>query len=173
MTDTFSQDLLEYAEIKYMDPETAIFSLTPGGFLSVNTEDDSYSHVNLHRAFPFTRDSEYISVRDQYGKEIGIIKSISDFPKETIIMLEGDIKRRYFSPKIESIIAIKEELGFTYWEVMTNAGPCRFTAKVSSSLVTQLSGNRLLISDVDGSRFEVSDYKSLDEKSLKSLQVYL
>ncbi len=174
MGDSSQKQLLEFTTVTYLDPEKSKFSRTPGGFLSLVTEDGrEYPRVNLHRAFPFTQTNEFISVRDPEGNEIGIIRSLYDFPREVIKLLEEEMNRRYFAPVITKIYSLKEEFGYTYWDVQTDAGHCRFTARSGSSSFIFITDVRILVVDVDGNRFEIPDFRELDEKSRKKLEILL
>jgi len=174
MADKNTKGLDEYSTIKYLEPEDSTFARTQGGFLSLNIKaGESYNRVNLHRAFPFTSMSELISVRDSEGNEIGMIRSLNDYPTDVARLLDEDMDRRYFAPVIHKINSIKEEFGYSYWDVVTDAGQCRFTVRGGSSSINFVTDVRMVIVDVDGNRFEIADYKLLDDKSYKRLEIYL
>ncbi|MEG6613669.1 DUF1854 domain-containing protein [Pseudoclostridium thermosuccinogenes] len=179
MPDTVVKDIEQYTEINYLTSETAEFERTDGGFLSLTTKDGrKYPRVDLYRAFPFTKPREYISVREPESKEIGVkakeigvIRCLDDFPENIAKLIEEQLDRRYFSPVIIKINNIKEEFGYYYWDVLTDVGTCRFTVRGGHNIVPigEDSG-RILIIDVDGNRFEIKDYASLDKKSVKKLE---
>lgn len=174
MGDSKQKELLEYTAIRYLKPADTAFTRTAGGFLRLKTKDgEEYSRVNLHRAFPFSETSAYISVRDTEGKEIGIIKSLYEFPKEVVNLLEEDMSRRYFAPVVTKVNSLKEEFGYSYWDVQTDAGSCRFTVRNGSSSFTYITEVRIMVTDVDGNRFEIPDFRELDEKSIKKLEIIL
>ncbi len=154
-----------YVEIRYLSPESARFERTAGGFLSLTDGGERYPRVFLYRSFPFSLSDEYISVRDKEGKEIGMIRRISDFPAEVQALLREELERRYFTPVITKIRSVKEEFGYTYWDVETDCGPLRFTVKEAHHNVVLLGPEHLLIVDVDGNRFEIPDCTALDSQS--------
>lgn len=166
--------LSEFASIRYIGPENTEFTQTSGGFISLKIEpDEFYSRINLYRIFPFSKQNEYISIRDSEGKEIGIIRSLKQFPAETIELFEVELNRRYFSPIISKVDSIKEEFGYSYWNVQTDAGPKRFTVQRGSNNVIPITDQRILLIDVDGNRFEIPDYRKLDEKHVKIVETIL
>jgi len=179
MTDTVVKEIDQYTEINYLTSDNAEFERTAGGFLSLYTKDGAkYPRVDFYRAFPFTKPREYISVREPdsreigvKAKEIGVIRNLDDFPEDIVKLIEEQLDRRYFSPVITRINSIKEEFGYYYWDVLTDVGICRFTVRGGHNIVPigEDSG-RVLIIDVDGNRFEIKDYTSLDRKSLKKLE---
>lgn len=167
-------NLKDYATIRFLDPKIVKFTLENGGFLSMSIKpDETYTRVNLHRMFPFTVERGYISVRTVEGKEIGVIKSIDDFPKETVKLIEIELERRYFTPVIEKINSIREEFGYYYWDTMTSAGPRRFTVRREAQSVITINNRRILIVDVDGNRFEIPDYKAVEPRYFKIIEALL
>ena len=178
-------DIGDYVSIRYLDPEKTRFEQTKGGFVSVKIEpDEEYTRVNLHKAFPFTRDREYISVRfistnelgmvkDSEIKEVGMIRNLDDYSPEQMEIIEKELSRRYFVPVIEKIRNIKEEFGYIYWEVMTNAGSRRFTTHDMNNALIPVGGTRLVLVDVDGNRFEIPDYTKIDDKHRKHIDMWL
>lgn len=161
-----SQGLGEYAEVRYLNQGECTFARTDGGFLSLVMGEETHARVNVSRAFPLTFPTRYLSVRDKDGKEIGIIEDLLSFGSDTRRMIEDDLERRYFSPLIGAIVSLKDEFGYTYWDVETDRGPRRFTARGHESLINLKEG-RILIVDVDGNRYEIPDYRVLDPSSFK------
>ena len=168
--------------LRYLNAENATFARTPGGFVSLDIENkeavspEHYDRVRVLRSFPFTAPNTYISIRttEEKSKEIGIIKDITkDVSKETRKMLEEQMNLRYFTPVITKINDIKEEYGHAYWDVVTTEGPCKFVIYMNSSSVVSLSDVRLMISDLDGNRFEIPDYTKLTPGELKKLDLFL
>lgn len=168
--------------LRFLTDENAKFSRTPGGFVSLeipNGEDgkpEKYDRIRVVRSFPFTSPNTYISIRttEEKSREIGIIKDITkDVSKETRKMLEEQMNLRYFTPIITKINDIKEEYGHAYWDVDTNEGPCRFVIYMNSSSVVSLSDVRLMVTDLDGNRFEIPDYTRLSAGELKKLDLFL
>lgn len=143
---------------------------TPGGFLSLRVGEERHERVHLYWCFPFSRHGRYVSVRDPEGEEIGIIEDLAGFDEPTVRLLVDELASRYFTPTITRIISLKEEFGYAYWEADTDAGRCRFTAEIGKNAVTVLDGGRLLITDVDGNRFELQDYEQADSKHLRIIE---
>lgn len=150
------------------------FQRTKGGFLSLRVGGkERYPRVHLYRSFPLSRSAEYISVRDKDDREIGIIEDLAEFPSKTVRLLAEELERRYFTPTIREIKSLKQEFGYTYWEVVTDSGFCRFTVKMGDNTVRYLSEDTLLVFDVDGNRFELVEYESIDKKHLKIVETLL
>jgi len=169
--ETKNHGLSDYVDIRYLDPATARFSETPGGFVRLTIgEGETYPRVALYRAFPFSYPDQYISVRDMDGNEIGMIKDLRAFDEATVRLLERELERRYFTPVIRRIESVKEEFGYWYWTVETDAGPRRFTVREVQHNVVRLSPEHVLIIDLDGNRYEIPDTGQLDPKSRRYLE---
>lgn len=166
----------EMLRLRFITKENSIFARTEGGFVSLKIEDEFYKRVQVYRVFPFTNPEGYISIRepDEKAKEIGMIKDLrNDVSKETREMLEEQMRLRYFTPVIERIIDIKDEYGFAYFNVLTDHGACRFTIHMGGSSVVNLSDTRLMITDLDGNRFEIPDVTGLTTQELRKLDLFL
>jgi len=166
----------EMLKLRYINSSNAEFKRTEGGFVSLKIEDEFYPRIQVYQAFPFTDPYSYISIRepDEKAKEIGIIKDLrKDVDKETRQMLEEQLRLRYFTPIIKRINNIKDEYGFAYFDVLTDHGACRFTIHMGGNSVVHLSDTRLLITDLDGNRFEIPDVTQLTAAELKKLDLFL
>lgn len=166
--------------LRYITKDNAVFARTAGGFVSLDLKDggdtEHYDRIRVVRSFPFTDRNKYISIRtiDEKSKEIGMIRDLSaDVTPETRQMLEEQMDIRYFTPVIKKINSIKDEYGHAYFDVETDQGPCKFVIYMNSSSVVNLSDVRLLISDLDGNRFEIPDYTKLSARELKMLDLFL
>ncbi len=160
-------------ETRFLTPQNAVFTKTQGGFVSLTYKEKEYSRVLFFRTFPFTAEEEYLSVRqeDENNREIGIIERLRDFDENTVEMITYQLNLRYFMPKIQKIFEIKEQYGYSYWYVKTDKGECRFT--VDQNGVSKLSDTRLIVSDVDGNRFELPDVTKLSAKELRMVDLYM
>lgn len=166
----------EMLKLRFITKENSVFARTEGGFVSLKIEEEFYNRVLVYRIFPFTNPDEYISIRepDEKAKEIGMIKDLkNDVSTETREMLEEQMRLRYFTPVIEKIIDIKDEYGFAYFNVLTDHGACRFTIHMGGSSVVYLSDTRLMITDLDGNRFEIPDITHLSTQELRKLDLFL
>jgi hypothetical protein len=171
---TNSQEgLAEYAHINFLDPSQCVFSQTAGGFLSLTLGAETYPVVYAYRSFPLSLGDKYLSIRDDKDKEIGMILDLGDFPREQMELVCLELERRYFTPIIRSVAKMKEEFGFIYWEVDTDRGMRRFTTRGSHDSLIPISDQRLIITDVDGNRFEIEDYRVLSPRIAKQIEALM
>lgn len=165
------KDLSDAAKIRYLTPDNSTFVKTAGQMLSVTVEGDTHPVVYLHCSFPHTNKSIYISVRTVENKEIGMIRSLDDFPRDMAQLLEEQVGVRYFAPEITRVVKIKEEFGYSYWETETRSGFCRFTVRSGGGNVKLVTDSKLLITDVDGNRFVIADLEALPDKEYRMVEM--
>lgn len=169
------QETDEMLRIRYLNKDNAVFTKTPGGFLSLQVGDENYARVQVVRMFPFMNTEELLSIRttDERSKEIGIIEKLSDVTAETAELLQEQMNLHYFTPIITKIVSIKDEYGYAYFHVETNHGPCKFTIQMGGNAVVHLSETRILIMDIDENRFEIPDIMELTAGERKKLDLFL
>ncbi len=168
----------------------AIFYLTPDNAeigeknlfltLKLTTTDENgaptvkeYDRIFLHRAFPFEHPESFISVQDAEKNEIGMISELSVFPPETAERLRAELARKYYAPALTAIRQLKERYGYAYCTAMTAQGEVRFTMRDVSRNLFRVDENRLLLTDIDGNRYEIRDLHALDRKSYRQIELYL
>ena len=165
------------ADVRLLAAGELHFAATAGGFLALTVtgggRTEHYPRINAYRTFPLSAADRYLSLRDADGKEIGLLESLADLPREQAALLHQELERRYFTPAIERVRSVKEEFGYSYWLVDTDAGARRFTVQSGKNNVTVVDERRLLIVDVDGNRFSVDDYTRLDRGVLRTLETLL
>lgn len=183
-----SESIIDSMEIEYIDPKAAKFNLTGNYILTLDFNGVHYPCVQLYRSFPFTNPDQYISVRDdddsdkdevrQIGNnkkiEIGMIRDLNEFDQETRKMLNKYLDLRYFAPIVKKIVSIREEFGYRYWVVDTDKGQCKFTTYLGRGAVINVgSGDKVMIYDVDGNRFQIPEFSKLDSKDRKQIEMFM
>lgn len=166
----------EAAGLSYLDKENIAFSRNgefPCATVTDGEEKTEYERVWLHRVFPFDAKEEFISVQTKDGEEIGIIRRLSDFDAETVEILQGELERKYFTPRIKRIVTLRERRGFSYWKVETDVGEMEISLQDTYRSITRVGENRAFITDISGNRYEIEDIEALDKKSRKKLELYL
>ena len=165
----------ELLEMRFLTKENAVFSRTDGGFVALKFGEKEYSRIGVYLTFPLTEPEEYISIReaDEKAKEIGIIEKLSELDKDQQEMIREQIKLRYFMPTIVKVMDIKDEYGYAYWNVTTSFGACRFTTRMSGDAVIFLGESRLMVTDIDGNRYEIPDFYKLSVGERKKLDLFI
>ena len=192
MNENRPDNYLDFAEMTYLTPENSHFFSTENGFLGMKAflppvKDDlekdepgepvwqEFPRVFLHRAFPFDAPDEFISVLDKERREYGIIRALSEFSgqPEELEALKAELDRKYLVRTISKIRSLKEKLGFSYWEVDTDHGKFSFTMQDTYRNLIHNTENGIVLTDVDGNRYQITDVLALDPKSYRKIELYL
>lgn len=173
--EAYKKESEELLEMRMITADNAVFSRTEGGFLSLKFRDREYKRVGVYLTFPLTNPEEYISIReaDEKAKEIGMVEAIDKLDPKQQEMLREQIRLRYFMPEIKKVMEVKEEYGYAYWYVETTFGICRFTTHMSNDAVATLGESRLLVTDIDGNRYEIPDFYALTVQERKRLDLFM
>jgi hypothetical protein len=167
MTQVIDDTLLQ---VRFLDPKRLHFWRTPGGVLRMTLEDEwSCLKVVVARAFPLSHPDEYVSLRDEDKKELGMLRRLRDLPGEARRLVEEELYRRYFLPQVERITSIRERFGVAEWEVLTTRGPHQFLTRSVRDSVAELDPHHFIVTDVDGNRYEIPNLAALDARSVSTL----
>lgn len=173
--------LSDVVSILYLTPENALLG-EKNDFLTLTltapdengeVKTTEYDRIFLHRAFPFDHPEEYISVQDKDKNEIGMISALSVFPKESAELLRRELSRKYYAPVLTAIHSIRDRYGYAYCTAETKEGPISFTMKDAARSIRKIDEHRLVITDVDGNRYDIPDTAALDRKSYRRIELYL
>ncbi len=84
-------------------------------------------------------------------------------------IVEEELEKSYFLPKINKIVSTEVFQGNRYFEVDTDKGRCRFIIKNPFTSIREMAQG-VLIRDVVGNQFIIEDLRRLDEKSRRELE---
>lgn len=132
-----------------------------------------YGRVLLHRAFPFDNPDGLVSVLQEDGFEIGVIRNIADFDDKTAAMLRDVLDKTYFIPEITRIYSTKDRFGFVYFKCATDKGDVDFVLRNPFGSIIRLGEHNIYLIDVDGNRYHIPDVSKLDRKSYRKIELYL
>ena len=165
----------ELLTLRFIDGSNAKFAATEGGFVSLELDGKTYKRIGVYLTFPLSDPESFISIReaDEKAKEIGVIKKLSDIAPDQAELIREQIKLRYFMPEITKVIDVKDEYGYAYWNVITSFGACRFTTGMGGDSVVSLSDARILITDIDGNRYEIRDFNAMTPAEKKKLDIFI
>lgn len=130
--------------------------------------DEEKVVYRVMRNFPLTGPEKYLSLADEEGKELGMIRQLKDLDPSSKKILEEELERAYFVPVIKRILAVRELYGgVTDIAVETDKGYREFELR-SKDTIRFVGLSRIMITDVDGNRYEIPNMGALDARS-KSL----
>ena len=151
-------------EIDLLDPKELRMALDAFGDLEVRFEEEIYKKVEALRAFPISEAMRFIVLRDENGKEVGMIEDPGAMDTASRKALKEELERRYFIPKVVRINRIDESYGMPHWDVQTDRGGRHFELQTRQD-ARRLSAGRVLIRDADGNRYEIPNIRKLDPQS--------
>ncbi len=162
----------ETLKAEYVNPEKCIFSVNPSGFLAAEIDGKIYKRVILTRTLPLSLPNEYICISDIEKNEVGIIEKIADFSPEQQKLINSELSQRYYCPVIEKIESIKEKMGNFYFDVVIGGIKKSFAVKDITKSIRQ-HGDAIDVTDIDGNRYRITDFDSIEAKSRRKLEPYL
>ncbi len=153
--------------IRFLEPSSLRFSKPEhAARLRVEIEGDRcLIDAIVRRAFPMSQTEAYFSIQDSAGEELGMLRSLDGLDHDAQKLVESEIDRRYFTPKILQIKSLKQDGGMWTFECATSRGPCTFFVRNWRDSSHEASPGRYIIQSVDGQRFEVQDFEALDTRS--------
>ncbi len=136
-------------------------------------EDRSYVTVKPAWSAPLTRPGKYLALLNGKGEEITTIANPDDLDSSSKEAVLEELHRRYLTATVHKITHAKTEFGAGYWHVITDRGERDFVTQSLQENAHWLSPTHLMLLDVDGNRFEISNMEDLDAKSRTYLEAML
>lgn len=143
------------------------------GFLKVIKDGETYEKVNVVRLFPYQYEKKYIALLDQENKEITILKDLNDLREQERTLLLDYLSYKYYMPEITKVNQVKEKMGFLYVDLDTTAGKKEVCIADFVSNIRLIKNKILSITDVEGNKYRISDFNTLDQLSKQKLDVFL
>ena len=163
--------------LRILDPSTTRIWRDAVGDLHMEVQEESgetthHESVRPLRAFPLTAPDEFITFFGEKNVYVGVIQSLSDVDEPTEELLRDELERRYFLPQILRIDFLRINAGIVSWRVETDRGPRAFDVRDREE-IRFMPPRRMVLRDVDGNRYEIQDYKQMDDLSLYLLDQLL
>jgi hypothetical protein len=133
----------------------------------------SYLEVRAACAFPLSDPDRFISLLDGADAEIGVLSDLDGLASGDRDGVRRLVRERYFLPVLKRVVSVKERIGIRHWTVETDRGRTTFLLPRRGTKVTRLAGDRLLITDMSGNRFEIVDRQAMDAASRRYIAEYL
>ena len=128
--------------------------------------------VTVRRLFPWSMPARYVSLRDEEDNEVALVRDVTDLDTDSGAALRQALSEAGFVLAIVRIIEIREEIEIRNWSVETRQGLRTFQTKLDD-WPRELPGGGILIPDVGGDLYLVSDPTALDAASRKLLWAYV
>jgi len=106
-------------------------------------------------------------------EELLLLETIDDLDDISRNIVQEELQRRYFLPRITRVIKTKATFGNRYWEVETDCGRRQFLMKSPETNATWLSDDRCILRDTLGNCYEIKSLKELDSASRMKAETVL
>jgi len=137
-------------------------------------EEKSYVTVKPTWAAPLSHPRRFLALMNGKGEEIvTLAEPEKELTNESFAAVQIEIAKRYLTSTVSSIVSAKGEFGATYWHVESDRGERDFVTQSLQENAQWLSPTHLLLIDVDGNRFEITDTEALDARSRQILETIL
>ena len=143
------------------------------GGLDIQLPDGTLEDVHLVPAFPLSDSNRMIQVLSNEGEELGFIDDAGKLDGESRAVITEELERSYFMPQITDIIEAEEKLSVLTLETETDRGARTVQIRNPRKSIRKLPHNRVVIRDVDGNRYEISDWTDIPLYGRDFLAQYL
>ena len=156
-------------DMRFLEAAQAQFRRQDSHLEYRESDAEEWRRVSLARLFPYSDPEAWISVADKQGKEIGLLKDLKGLPAETRSLLREELNRRYLMPRIGRILSCRQRYDISRWTVETDRGRITFMTRNIREQVQQPLPRQLILTDVEGNRYEIPDLETLDPLSRRLL----
>jgi len=163
----------EYADFSVDTDEVTLRRPEDGKNVELTVNGRRYEIGRIGSVFPLTHALGAVAFFDKDGEEIGVMKHLDSLDDDSRGLLMEELEKAYFMPRVKSIDNVTESLGIESWTVTTDKGERTFDVRDPQRGVRKMAEGRVIIKDVDGNRYEVTDWYQLDRKSMTILMQYL
>ncbi len=152
----------------FVDPNAVRFTVHDK--IYVNAElytGEKFTNLEPQRLFPISGLMKYISLLDEEGNEVMIIRDIEQLMPDSKQAILSCLNERYMIPKITRLIKRTEKFKIWMWTVETDRGIYTFEIINSYQTIKILYDGRILIKDGNDNLYEIPDLYALDKRSIK------
>ena len=133
-----------------------------------------FEELEPRRLFPFTAPDTYVTLLNDQGHEVAVIRSLSDLDETSETAIRESLEEFYMIPHIIKMLDTEDVNGAIKWHVMTDRGEIEFRIHNRNSDIKCLRGTRhVMVRDADDNRYHIPDYTALDRHSKHLLYPFL
>jgi hypothetical protein len=158
----------------FLDPRSVRVSRNASGrlVLTIGMGVDEFEDVRPVCAFPLSAPEQHVSLMDSEGREIGVVRDLGELDPESRRVLREEREMVYLTTRVEAIKSVTSRYGIGTWELETDRGPRTIHVRLRGD-VRPLPGGRVVLTDIHGVKYEISDVAGLDERSRGFLETEL
>ncbi len=152
----------------FVDPNAVRFTVRDKIFVDAQLyTGETFKSLEPQRLFPISGLMKYISLLDEEGNEVMIIRDIEQLMPDAKEAILSCLNERYMIPKITKLIKRTEKFKIWMWTVDTDKGIYTFEIINSYQSIKILYDGRILIKDGNDNLYEIPDLYALDKRSIK------
>lgn len=177
MAATFSSALLpqlkHYDDFSVDRDQVRLRRPAPGKNIELTVNGRRHEIGRIANPFPLSSGLDTVVFFDTNGEEIGAMKQARELDEGSRSLLREELEKAYFMPRIEAVVDTEEKLGVETWTVETDKGRRVFEVRDPRRNVRSMGQHRVIIKDVDGNRYEIPNWRTLDRASITFLMPHL
>jgi hypothetical protein len=156
----------EEGDVYFMEPRSVKITRNAFGrlVLRIGCGVDEFQNVRPVRGFPLSAPERDISLMDAEDREIGVIRDMGELDPESRQILLEELELVYLTTRVLAIKNVESRYGVGTWELETDRGP-RSAHVRDRGDVRPLPDGRIILTDVHGVKYEITDPMALDERS--------
>ncbi|MEC7277506.1 MAG: DUF1854 domain-containing protein [Bdellovibrionota bacterium] len=128
--------------------------------------------VFLKQCFPWTTPGRFLSLRDKDDNEVCLIEDLEQINNEARALLKEELAFSQFVLNIINVKNIEEDVELRRFQVETSQGLRVFQTKLED-WPEVLENGTILIEDLAGDLFRITNWRELDSHSQKELSPYV
>ena len=128
-----------------------------------------YVDVRVARALPLTEPDRYLTIRDSEDHDIGLVVEWRKLDSDSLSLVDEALGRSHFLPKVVLVNKVTDNFGIILWDLVTDHGPKKYVVRNLRDNSVALTARRVLMTDVDGDRFEFPDIHAYGPQALEVL----
>jgi hypothetical protein len=143
------------------------------GTLRVEAAGRVFKRARIRLGRPLYDPNAFASIMNEKGKELGLIFRVDHMPAASRQVLAEYQVGFDLTCQILRVVSLTHQFGAAFWEVETNKGLREFVIRGTTEHIRWLTDDRMLITDVNGTRFEIKSLNGLDKKSQTQIHLLL
>jgi len=155
-------------QCRWLTPEVARIHLGNLNTLHVTVREERiYGGVYAVRSLPIRFPRKYISLRcidhDKREVEVGLLRDLDEWPRETQALIRESLLKRYFVHVIKAVRRIETFPGYFNFDVETDRGPMQFMMRWQSDRAQDYGPSGKMLLDTEDNRYLIPDINALPE----------
>jgi len=156
--------------IRYIDGPEARITDHDGLLVDVEFhQGESFTALEPRRLFPTTGLEKYITLLDDEGREVAIVRDINNLLPDSREVLQRSLHEYYMIPKVQRLLQMTDKFKIWMWTAETDRGTYTFEIRDHLNTVKPLYDGRVLIKDANDNRYEIPDIALLDKRSQRMI----